>query len=180
MLYITKLPQRRECPYSGQSLLPTHSLIQSRDKRCRHDLCGSCQKDCPLHFARKTSKPIVRKFNITAMTDHQQPISLRLLLDNPALAKNTSRKAIERMGSQRDKRFIALSLEFHDSQRAGSKSLIFFAGTPPTSVLSGMSLVTTAPAATTTLLPMVTPGRMVTLPPIHTSLPMRTGLAYAI
>ena len=161
MLYITKLPQRRECPYSGQSLLPTHSLIQSRDKRCRHDLCGRCQIN-------------------QSVTDHQQPISLRLLLDNPAHVTNTSRNAIERMGSQRDKRFIALSLEFHNSQRADSKSLIFFAGTPPTSVLSGMSLVTTAPAATTTLLPMVTPGRMVTLPPIHTSLPMRTGLAYAI
>ena len=87
MLYITKLPQRRECPYSGQSLLPTHSLIQSRDKRCRHDLCGSCQID-------------------QRVTDHQQPISLRLFLDNPAPAKNTSRKAIERMGSQKDKRFI--------------------------------------------------------------------------
>ncbi len=161
MLYITKLPQRRECPYSGQSLLPTHGLIQSRNKRSCHDLCGRCQIN-------------------QRVADHQQPISLRLLLDNPAHATNTSRNAIERMGSQRDKRFIALSLEFHDSQRAGSKSLIFFAGTPPTSVLSGMSLVTTAPAATTTLLPMVTPGRMVTLPPIHTSLPMRTGLAYAM
>lgn len=112
MLYITKLPQRRECPYSGQSLLPTHSLIQSRDKRCRHDLCGSCQKDCPLRFAKKTSKPMVRKFSITAMTDHQQPISLRSLPSIPAHATNTSRNAIERIGSQRDKRFIFVIASF--------------------------------------------------------------------
>jgi hypothetical protein len=38
-------------------------------------------------------------------------------------------------------------------------------------------LVTTAPAATMTLFPMVTPGRIVTLPPIQTSSPMVTGLA---
>ncbi len=47
-----------------------------------------------------------------------------------------------------------------------SKSRIFLAGTPATSVLSGMSLVTTAPAATATLL------LMVTFPPIHTSSPI--------
>jgi hypothetical protein len=39
-----------------------------------------------------------------------------------------------------------------------SFSMVFmtFAGTPPTKVLSGTSLLITAPAATTTLLPMVT------------------------
>ena len=58
--------------------------------------------------------------------------------------------------------------------------LISLAGTPPTRELSGTSFVTTAPAAITTLLPMVIPGRMVTLPPIHTSLPIRTGSACAI
>ena len=57
-------------------------------------------------------------------------------------------------------------------------SLIFRAGTPPTTQLSGTSRVTTAPAAITALLPMVTPGKMVQFPPIHTSRPMATGLAY--
>ncbi len=39
--------------------------------------------------------------------------------------------------------------------------LMTFAGTPPTRVLSGTSLVMTAPAAATTLLPIVTPGQIV-------------------
>lgn len=55
--------------------------------------------------------------------------------------------------------------------------LIILAGTPAMTQLSGISLVTTAPAATTTLLPIVTPGRIVTLPPIQTSLPIVTGFA---
>ena len=39
----------------------------------------------------------------------------------------------------------------------------------------GTSLVTTAPAATTTLLPIVTPGRIVQSAPIQTSSPIVTG-----
>ena len=58
-----------------------------------------------------------------------------------------------------------------------SISRMSFAGTPPTRLLSGTSFVTTAPAAMTTLFPMVTPGKIVTLPPIHTSLPIVTGYA---
>lgn len=54
--------------------------------------------------------------------------------------------------------------------------LMTFAGTPPTRVLSGTFLVTTAPAATTTPLPMVTPGQIVLCPPIQTSFPIFTGL----
>ena len=54
---------------------------------------------------------------------------------------------------------------------------MILAGTPPTMQLFGTSLVTTAPAATITLLPMVAPGRMVQFPPIHTSSPMVTDLA---
>lgn len=57
--------------------------------------------------------------------------------------------------------------------------LITFAGTPATKLLFGTSLVTTAPAATTTLLPIVTPGVIVTLPPIYTSLPIVTGSTFA-
>ena len=52
-----------------------------------------------------------------------------------------------------------------------------FAGTPATRVLSGISFVTTAPEAITTLFPIVTPGVIVTLPPIQTSSPIFTGLA---
>ena len=50
------------------------------------------------------------------------------------------------------------------------QSIIFitFAGTPPTIALAGTSLVTTAPAATMALSPMVTPCRMVTFAPSHT------------
>ena len=43
--------------------------------------------------------------------------------------------------------------------------LITFAGLPPTTTLSGTSFVTTAPAATTAFLPMVTPGQM--MAPMH-------------
>ena len=49
------------------------------------------------------------------------------------------------------------------------------AGTPPTMVSAGTSLVTTAPAATTALSPMVTPCRMVALEPTHTFLPRTMG-----
>ena len=57
-------------------------------------------------------------------------------------------------------------LSARECQRSGTsstRSLIFFAGTPPTSVFDGTSFVTTAPAAMMTLLPIVTPGRIVTL-----------------
>ena len=42
------------------------------------------------------------------------------------------------------------------------------AGTPPTIARSGTSLVTTAPAATTALSPMVTPERIVAFDPTQT------------
>ena len=45
--------------------------------------------------------------------------------------------------------------------------LMTLAGTPATTVLGGTSLVTTAPAATTEFSPMVTPGNIVALAPIH-------------
>lgn len=63
--------------------------------------------------------------------------------------------------------------------RSFSSSLMSRAGTPPTRLLSGTSFVTTAPAAMTTLLPMLTPGRMVHPPPVQTSLPMVMGMALA-
>lgn len=67
--------------------------------------------------------------------------------------------------------------EAYSSSRSLGISLIFLAGTPPTRQLSGTSCVTTAPAAMTTLFPIVTPGTMMTLPPIHTSFPIVTGFA---
>ena len=57
-------------------------------------------------------------------------------------------------------------LSARECQRSGTsstRSLIVFADTPPTSVFDGTSFVTTAPAAMMTLLPIVTPGRIVTL-----------------
>ena len=51
------------------------------------------------------------------------------------------------------------------------------AGTPPTSVLGGTSLVTTDPAATTALSPIETPGRMLQQRPIQTLFPIVTGSA---
>src|SRR4051812_29610738 len=45
--------------------------------------------------------------------------------------------------------------------------LIIFAGIPPTTVLSGTSLETTAPAAITAFSPIVTPCKMVTFAPSH-------------
>ena len=50
------------------------------------------------------------------------------------------------------------------------------AGFPPTTTLSGKDLVTTAPAAITTLSPTVTPGVTMAEPPIQTLLPMVIGL----
>src|SRR5690606_26940344 len=54
-------------------------------------------------------------------------------------------------------------------------SLIAFAGIPPTMVLSGTSLLTTAPAATTEFSPTVTPGNMVAPAPIQAFLLICTG-----
>ena len=53
------------------------------------------------------------------------------------------------------------------------------AGHPPTTVLSGTSLVTTDPDATTTLFPMVIPGLIMERPPIQTLLPMDTGFPFS-
>ncbi len=49
------------------------------------------------------------------------------------------------------------------------------AGTPPTIAFAGTSFVTTAPAATTALSPIVTPCRMVAFEPTHTFLPNTMG-----
>ena len=45
--------------------------------------------------------------------------------------------------------------------------LINFAGTPPTTVFAGISLVTTEPAATTEFSPTVTPGSIIAPAPIQ-------------
>lgn len=46
-------------------------------------------------------------------------------------------------------------------------------------ILSGTSRITTDPAATTTLFPIVTPGQIVTFPQSQTSLPIVTGRTLA-
>ena len=59
--------------------------------------------------------------------------------------------------------YLSFSAVYHLSIR-----LITFAGTPPTTVRSGTSFVTTAFAATTLPLPILTPGKMNVFDPIHT------------
>lgn len=48
-------------------------------------------------------------------------------------------------------------------------------GLPAAITLSGISLVTILPATITTLSPIVTPGKIIAPPPIHTLFPMITG-----
>ena len=55
--------------------------------------------------------------------------------------------------------------------------LMILAGIPPTIVLSGTSLLTTAPAATTEFSPIVMPGNIVAPAPIHAFLFMRIDLS---
>ena len=57
--------------------------------------------------------------------------------------------------------------------------LMILAGFPPTTTLSGTSFVTTAPDAMTALSPIVTPGLIIALPPIHTLSPIVTGFPYS-
>ena len=52
---------------------------------------------------------------------------------------------------------------------------MIFAGTPPIMQFDGKSFVTTAPDAITTLSPIFTPGRIITLAPIQTLFPIFTG-----
>ena len=52
---------------------------------------------------------------------------------------------------------------------------IIFAGTPATTVFAGTSFVTTAPAATIALSPILTPRRIVALEPIQTFFPIWIG-----
>ena len=53
---------------------------------------------------------------------------------------------------------------------------MILAGLPPIQTLSEKSFVTTAPAAITTLFPIVTPGQIAP-PPIQTLFPIVMGLA---
>ena len=52
---------------------------------------------------------------------------------------------------------------------------MYFAGTPPTTVFSATSFVTTAPAAIMDPSPMETPERIVAFDPIQTSFPILIG-----
>ena len=60
-------------------------------------------------------------------------------------------------------------------QPASVCSRTIFAGTPATTHRSGISPRTTAPAATTTLRPILAPGRMIAPAPSHEPAPMLTG-----
>ena len=53
-------------------------------------------------------------------------------------------------------------------------------GLPTATTFSGISFVTTLPAPMTLLLPMLTPGKTQTLPPIQTLLPTAIGRAVSI
>ena len=57
---------------------------------------------------------------------------------------------------------------------------MILAGFPPITTLSPKLLVTTAPAATTTLFPKVTPGTIVALPPIQQLSPIVIGLPNSV
>ena len=57
-------------------------------------------------------------------------------------------------------------------------SRITLQGTPAAKELAGISLVTTDPAPITAPSPMVTPGVITELDPIHTSFPITTGAGY--
>lgn len=60
-------------------------------------------------------------------------------------------------------------------------SILFttFAGLPTAMLSEGMSFTTTLPAPMVTLSPIVTPGRIVTLPPIQQLSPILTGRAHS-
>ena len=58
-------------------------------------------------------------------------------------------------------------------------SFIILQGFPYAITFEGISCVTTLPAPIITLSPMVTPGRTVTFPPIHTLFPTMIGFAYS-
>ena len=79
-----------------------------------------------------------------------------------------------------EEKLTALTME-RDAKISGvenySKNLIGLHGLPTATQLSGIFLTTTLPAPIVTLLPIVIPGRIVTLPPIHTLLPIVTGKA---
>ena len=57
--------------------------------------------------------------------------------------------------------------------------LITLQGLPTAITFDGISLTTTDPAPMVTLSPIVTPGKIVTLPPIHTFFPIVTGKAHS-
>lgn len=87
--------------------------------------------------------------------------------------------ALPSAGIRRSPPHDACGFPTGDGWRAPSgypKSLISFAGTPPTIVCGLTSLATTAPAATTAPSPIVTPGSIVTLAPIQHPSATTTGL----
>ena len=59
------------------------------------------------------------------------------------------------------------------------KFFITLQGFPTAKTLDGIFLVTTLPAPITVLFPILTPGRIVVLPPIQTLSPMVTGTPFS-
>lgn len=66
---------------------------------------------------------------------------------------------------------------FFSTGSASWTFLMTLAGDPTATENAGMLLVTTEPAPIVHPFPIVTPGRMLTLPPIQQSSPMNTGSA---
>ena len=72
---------------------------------------------------------------------------------------------------------------FHDALSSTGTSATFLttlAGCPMTTQKSGTSFVTTLIAPTVTPLPIFTPGKMTTFPPIQQSSPTTTGFPYSM
>ena len=58
-------------------------------------------------------------------------------------------------------------------------SFITLHGFPTATILDGISFTTTLPTPIVTLSPIVTPGKTVIFPPIHTLFPTFIGFAYS-
>ena len=71
------------------------------------------------------------------------------------------------------------NLQCHKSASACVMGRMTRQGFPAATTWLGISWVTTEPEPMTTSSPIVTPGLMTTLPPIQTSEPIVTGLAYS-
>lgn len=74
-------------------------------------------------------------------------------------------------------RFHIVIISFNASLIHYQKYRVTLHGLPNATQFSGIECVTTLPAPITLFFPIVTPGRMITPPPIHTLSSIVTGLA---